>query len=82
MQFSGIVIEASQIQEVQTGSTLNSGISSFENHGCGDYYLVTLDREVVLDIIIFVESLWMIYFRSYNDFFKIRPVLQLTIGSP
>ncbi len=71
MQVSGEVIEASQIQEVQTGSTLKSGISSLENHGCGDYYLVTLHRVVILDIIIFVENLWSIYFRRYNSFLKL-----------
>ena len=68
MQVSGGVI---QIQEVQTGSILKSGISSIESHGCGDYHLVTLDRVVMLDIIFFVEHLWSVYFRRYNCFLKL-----------
>ena len=50
------MIEVLQIQEVQTGRTLKSGISSLENHGCVNYLLVTLGRVVISYIIIFGEN--------------------------
>ncbi len=50
---------------------IKSGICSLETHGCGKYYLVTLDEVVILDITDFVENLYSIYFRSYNSFLKL-----------
>ena len=64
-----IMIEASQKQEVQNGSTKKSDISKLRNNGFGEYYLVTLNRVLFLVKVIFVSNLCSIYLQSYIRIF-------------